>query len=108
MKLSPSACEVITVGDFDQRCASSQLDVLLKSSRLRVIRVALAAGASLKEHTAPGELLVQCMQGKVAMTLPHRKQVLVPGQLIHVPDRLPHAVEAIEDSQLLLTIVVDS
>lgn len=107
MSSSPASCEVLSFCGAVPCFASVRSEVVLQSDRLRVVRIALAAGASLKEHTAPGDLLVQCLQGKVSFNLPLESHILESGQLIHVPDRLPHAVEAIEDAQLLLTIALD-
>lgn len=108
MKTGHCPSEVIAVQSTGPWPALSRSEILLKSDRLRVVRIVLSAGASLKEHTAPGDLLVQCVQGKVTFSLPQQSHVLQSGELIHVPDRLPHSVEALEDSQLLLTISLDS
>ncbi|RCS48263.1 cupin domain-containing protein [Bremerella cremea] len=108
MNLGNTSEDVISISTTGEWPDAVRSEVLLKSDRLRVVRIVMAAGACLKEHSAPGDLLVQCCQGKVAFSLGQKLHTLEPGQLIFVPDRLAHAVEAIENAQLLLTIALDS
>ena len=65
----------------------------------------MAAGKEIAEHQAPGELMVQCLQGKIAFTAHGKTHELRSGQLPYVAAHEPHAVTCIEAGALLLTIV---
>lgn len=100
--------EVISILATGQWPDTVRCEVLLKADKLRVVRIVLPAGTSLKEHSAPGDLLVQCCQGKISFSVTQKSHLLEAGQLLYVPDRLSHAVEALEDAQILLTIALDA
>ncbi len=80
--------------------------VLLKTDALEVIRLHVAQGKEIPSHRAPGPLVVQCLEGKVAFTCLGETHELTPGQLLHLPSREPHAVLGREDSWLLLTLIL--
>jgi quercetin dioxygenase-like cupin family protein len=78
---------------------------LVKDGVLRVVLIALHAGASLSEHHAPGPITVQVVAGRVRFRAAGRDHELGPGQLVALQATLPHEVEAHEDSALLLTLI---
>lgn len=80
--------------------------VLIKNEALEVIRLAVARGKEIPEHRAPGQLLLQCLAGKVAIAYGEHSCELTPGQLLYLPKREPHSVSGLEDSWLLLTLIL--
>lgn len=73
--------------------------------RLRQTLIALRAGQSLSEHENPGEATVQVLSGRVLLRSGTTSWNGSPGDLLTVPPGL-HAVDATEDSVILLTTVV--
>ena len=70
---------------------------------LRQTVIALTAGQSLDEHENPGEATVHVLTGRIRLTAGDTAWVGSPGDLIIVPnDR--HALEAIQDAVVLLTV----
>lgn len=51
-----------------------------------------------------GEIVVQCLEGQVAITDSARTQNLHAGELLYLPAGEPHSVEGVEDASLLLSI----
>ena len=70
---------------------------------LRQTVIALAAGHKLDEHENPGEATVHVLRGRVRLVSDDVSGDGLPGDLIVVPARV-HALEALEDSAVLLTV----
>lgn len=80
--------------------------MLLKTDGTEVIRLVVPAGKNIPRHTAPGELIVHCIRGRVGFESMGRLQEIAAGQLLYLPSHEPHAVQGIEDAVLLLTVVL--
>lgn len=65
--------------------------------------IALRAGSSLAEHENPGEATVQVLHGRVTLIAGDNRWNGSPGDLMFVPDAR-HALDAVEDSVVLLTV----
>ncbi len=85
---------------------SAQTTSLVKTDRLELIRLVLRAGKVIPLHKAPGEITVQCLEGRVAFTAAGQTQELTAGQLLYLTAAEPHALTAIEDSSLLVTLLL--
>ncbi|MET9265111.1 cupin domain-containing protein [Amycolatopsis sp. NPDC004079] len=57
-----------------------------------------------KEHRAPCALLLRALDGRLRLTAAGETVDLRPGGLVHLPPSTPHAVEAVADSRLSLTL----
>tara|TARA_R110002111_G_C6004047_1_gene373556 strand:- start:207 stop:629 length:423 start_codon:yes stop_codon:yes gene_type:complete len=99
------AGEVICVGPLGSDLESTKTATLVKTEDLQIIRLVIQAGKSLPNHTAPGVLVVQCLEGRVVFKWLGKTHELTPGQLLHLPHAEPHAVECLETAALLLTII---
>ncbi len=100
--------EVIDVRPLADTLASSQTTTLLKTNHVEVIRMVLRAGKVISEHKAPGEILVQCLEGRITFTAMGEQKQLRAGDLLHLATGDVHAVEAVLDSSFLLTIILPS
>lgn len=69
-----------------------------------VVRLSMDAGTVMKEHIAQAPLLVSVLDGRVALEVGGERIELRSGGLIHIDAHVPHAVEAIIPSHLLLTL----
>lgn len=78
---------------------------LLKTPSLQLMRIVLPQGRSLPEHHVPGALTVHCLEGEVIVTTPQRDCPLQAGQLVMLEGGVPHALQAVQDSSLLVTVL---
>lgn len=78
---------------------------LVKEPDFRVVLVALKPGGRLEEHRAPGRLSIQTLEGGVRLGVLEHRVELAQGGMLALEAGIPHDVEAIEESALLLTIV---
>jgi quercetin dioxygenase-like cupin family protein len=96
--------QVVSVRPLGAALAEGKTAAILKAGQLELIRIVLPAGKSLREHSAPGEITVQCIEGRIAFTTPAATHELTPGDLIHLRANEPHALTALQDATALLTI----
>ena len=97
--------EVVSVVPLGPDLAATKTRTLIKTDHMQVIRLVVLAGKEIPTHDAPGEITVQCLEGRVAFTASGRTQELGPGQLIYLTARETHALRGIEDASLLVTIL---
>ncbi len=70
---------------------------------LRQTMIALRAGSHLDEHASPGEATLQVLHGRVTLVAGDDRWNGSPGDLMVIPDSR-HALHAVEDSVVLLTV----
>lgn len=78
---------------------------VLKADGVRIVLFGFAAGQVLTEHTAAMPVLLTALEGELLITADGRTDTLRPGDVIHFDTRLPHAVEAVTDAKLALTMI---
>lgn len=98
--------EIVDLRSLDASQAATKTATLVKTGDLEIIRLVVPKGKEIPTHNAPGEISVQCLQGRVAFTSYGKSQELAAGQLIYLSAAVPHAVKGIEDSTLLVTILL--
>jgi quercetin dioxygenase-like cupin family protein len=72
---------------------------------LRQTLIALRSESSLDEHESPGEATLQVLHGRVTLVAGEQTWDGATGDLITIPDAR-HALHAIEDSAVLLTVAM--
>ncbi|MEO5592618.1 MAG: cupin domain-containing protein [Chitinophagaceae bacterium] len=78
---------------------------VFKTDALRIVLIALHAGAEMIKHTANGIISVQVLEGQMKFNTDEQSVELSKGQLITLHQRIPHSVVAIKESVFLLTLV---
>jgi quercetin dioxygenase-like cupin family protein len=98
--------DLIDVRPLGERIAGQKTHTLIKTGDLEVIRLVLHKSKEIATHTAPDEITVQCLEGRVAFTALGKTANLEPGTLLFLDAGQPHSLRAEEDSSLLLTILL--
>jgi quercetin dioxygenase-like cupin family protein len=75
-----------------------------RDQRLRQTVIALLSGQRLEEHESPGEATLQVLSGRVRLVAGDSAREAGAGELVPIPPAR-HALEADEDSVVLLTVV---
>lgn len=83
----------------------SQTTTLVNATDLKVVRLIVPAGKVIPPHNAPGEITVQCLEGRVEFTVHGQIQELTAGQWLFLTAGEPHAVTGVENSSLLVTLL---
>jgi quercetin dioxygenase-like cupin family protein len=98
--------DIIDLRPLGRALATAKTTTLVKTADLELIQLGLPAGKEIPTHKAPGEITVQCLEGRVAFTAEGKTQELTAGQLLYLAAGERHAVRGFEDSSLLLTILL--
>ena len=76
----------------------------VKGGSLSQVMLVLKAGKELSEHENPGEALLHILSGKIQLTAGQESLDLAADEHVVIPQQR-HAVLALEDSAVLLTVV---
>jgi quercetin dioxygenase-like cupin family protein len=72
---------------------------LVKAEAVTVVRMVIPAGKEIPTHTAKGELLVQCLEGKIALTACGQTHDLEAGHLLYLPTGEPHSLRGLRTAR---------
>ena len=98
--------ELVDVRPLGAALATTVTRTLVKTDSIDVIRMIVPAGKEIPTHKAKGELVVQCLEGKIAFTACGETHELQAGKLLFLPTGEPHSLRGIEDGSLLLTVLL--
>ncbi|QDT09833.1 cupin domain-containing protein [Planctomycetes bacterium K23_9] len=84
--------------------STSDPKLLLKCDAFRLMRLVLPKGKELPTHTAPKQIVVQCVSGRVDFTALEKTHAMTAGSLLYLDSGEPHALVALEDSVMLVTL----
>ena len=70
---------------------------------MRATMIALAGGAALSEHEAPGEATLQVLEGQVRLVAGAEATEARAGDFVVIP-HMRHSLEAVADSVVVLTV----
>jgi quercetin dioxygenase-like cupin family protein len=79
--------------------------VLAKTAGGNVTLFAFDAGQGLTEHTSPHEALVMVLDGRLALTIGGVATDATPGTVVRMPAGVPHALDAVEATRMLLIML---
>jgi quercetin dioxygenase-like cupin family protein len=101
-ELTASAFGLREERDYEQNGRNGL--TLVKNRDLRVLLEVLRQGERLSEHQAPGPITVHVLEGEVKFETGGEVVYLRRGEILSLPSRQRHAVEAVHDAAFLLTI----
>ena len=79
--------------------------VLARASGGNLTLFAFDAGEALSEHTTPFDALVMVLEGSLSLTIGGVKVAAAPGTIVRMPANVPHAVEAMTPTRMLLIML---
>lgn len=84
--------------------AGRNAKILVKYPNLRILLIGLRPGAHVAEHRAAGPVSVQTISGRILVRAAGRVFDLPEGQLLALEAEVPHDLEALAESAVLVTI----
>jgi quercetin dioxygenase-like cupin family protein len=81
---------------------------VLKKQTGNISLFSFSKGEALSEHTAPFDALIQVVDGRGEVTIGGKPFILESGQSIIMPANISHAVKAVENFKMVLTMIRSS
>ena len=78
---------------------------VVKTDNLSIVLTAIKKEATLCGHEVDGPITLQVISGAVKFGVPGKPLTLTAGTVIALDKAIPHDIQALEDSELMLTIV---
>jgi quercetin dioxygenase-like cupin family protein len=78
---------------------------LAQTATLTLTVFAFDRGEGLSTHSAPGDALVQVLDGEARITIGGKDVVAKAGEVVVMPANVPHALHAASRFKMLLTLV---
>jgi quercetin dioxygenase-like cupin family protein len=88
---------------YSKDCVTSK--IIYKGPNVILTLFALAKGQSIAEHITPFDALVQVLEGTAELVIGGRKRTVKAGQSIIMPAKVPHALYAVDNYKMLLTMM---
>ena len=101
-----SSGELIDIRPLRENLDGAITRTLYKSNHLEVFRMILRAGKGMHAHHGVGEITVQCLEGCVDLSFAGLRQRMREGDLICLAGGESHALNAVEDSSVLVTLLL--
>lgn len=97
---------VIDIGALEIELNHGQAFTLIKTDSLEVLRWVLPAGKDIGRHELVGEITLHCLEGNIVLCTGDSECELIAGDLIHLSDSDNPWLRAIDNSILLLTVLL--
>jgi quercetin dioxygenase-like cupin family protein len=97
--------EVVDLATWAQDVPNEKTKVIAKTDEMELVRLVLSAGKEFADHKVSGPCVIHCVTGEVECPAMGNIQALTSGKLLYLMPGEPHAVRAVVDSVVLLTIV---
>ena len=98
--------ELIDVRPYGSALPNESTRTLVKTPTLEIVRLVMREGKAHHGHKVHGEITVQCLEGKCAFTVGEATRDLEAGRMLYLAGGQEHALRAVTDCSLLLTILL--
>jgi quercetin dioxygenase-like cupin family protein len=78
---------------------------VLKKQTGNISLFSFSKGEALSEHTAPFDALIQVVDGRGEIVIGGKSFILETGESIIMPASISHAVKAVENFKMVLTMI---
>jgi quercetin dioxygenase-like cupin family protein len=103
MEIEPAVFNAVDSIEYQEGTVVSKQ--LLKRDTGTVTLFAFSQGEGLSEHTAPFDALVHVLEGEAEITIAKKPFAVRSGEMIIMPAHRPHALHAVKNFKMLLTMI---
>lgn len=98
--------EIVDLASWADDLPVEKTKVIVKTDQMQLARLVIPKDKEFPSHEVSGPITVQCIAGKILFTAMGAAQELHSGQLLYLMPGEPHSLRGIEDSVILLTILI--
>ena len=98
--------QLVDVLPLGSQLREARTSALFKTGELEVMRVVMPAGKPGPAHRVRGEITIHCLEGEVDLMAGGQTQRMKSGQLVWLEGSVDHALTAVQNASLLVTIVL--
>lgn len=98
-------CEVANLMTFGTQEREGAMNALVKTGDFEAIVMHLSPSQTIPSHSVDGPLTVQCLNGAVDFSVEGDSRIMRAGDWMFLPGGTAHAVAALEESRVLVTIL---
>ena len=98
--------ELIDIRPFGPALPQVASETLVRAEHLEVFRLVLLAGRFLPGHDHRRPVTIQCIEGRIELVTGEQMLPMHAGTLVYLAGGTPHELRAVEDSSLLVTLLV--
>ena len=82
----------------------AQIQKMYETPFSKEIRICMAKGNVMQEHTAPGVITIFLISGKIQIDSLQESVELNSGDMVYFDAKVPHSLEVFEESVIRLTL----
>lgn len=97
--------DVIDIRPLGSALSGAMTTALIKTENIEVIRLIVPRGKEIHTHKTHGEVIVQCLEGRIAFTTRGVTHELEGGRLLYLEREQDHSLIGIDDASVLVTIL---
>jgi quercetin dioxygenase-like cupin family protein len=98
--------DVVSVRPLGDALSGAVSTSLIKTERIQLLHMVLAAHRDVPEHRVDDECTLHCLEGEIEVVMGSDTRRLRAGELVVLPALQPHALRARTDSALLVTLIL--
>lgn len=103
--IDPQQAKIISLNTETQFAPNGIVSrTLLRTNTSRVVLFGFSEGQELTEHTSTQHALIQILSGECDFSLAGKSNHLKAGDVLYMPPNAVHAVKAIKQFSMLLTL----
>jgi quercetin dioxygenase-like cupin family protein len=95
--------KILDLVDYEEGRVVSR--TLVQNETLTLTLFAFDAGEGLSTHSAPGDAMVQVLDGEASINIGGQDLTVAAGEVVVMPADVPHGVQAEKPFKMLLTLV---
>lgn len=97
--------EILDLALLGRGLKTRQQASLIKTSDVHVVQILVPAGKEVPTHEAEGQIILHCLEGRVAVNAIGECRELKAGQLLYLVPNEPFSIQGVQDASVLATIV---
>ena len=97
------AQRLVDLVDYEQGRVVSR--TFAQNPSVSITLFAFDKGEGVSTHTAPGDALLQVLDGEALVNIDGKEMTVGTGEVVVMPANIPHSVDAVQRFKMLLTVV---